>query len=143
MRIKLDDVWYSVNLGQVCDSILNAYTSFSNGNVKLGNKSMDFSKGSILRLGVKSAITPILLPLIQDMYEKQGWQLDKPAKHTDLIDYIIISTIEYFKKLQSESIIYATSKATEGDCRVIKTVSTVGGTVDNTESEPEYQEAET
>lgn len=87
MRVVIDGKGYHLYLKNMAEVVRAAY-DLSKDNLQY--EGLNFSKGSILRTTLKSAfIHPFVLPALRKMYASKGIVLDKPDRHTDVIDYCV------------------------------------------------------
>jgi hypothetical protein len=113
MRMTIDGVSYSFSVGKIVEAIRTKYMlSIGQEEVKLtmpNGKKIDFGKKSLLRIGIKSLLVPILLPMLTDAYEKAELTLPEHEKHSDYIDYIVLNALAYIVETERNIDIHATS----------------------------------
>ena len=129
MKVTIDSDQFYINMGQVMKHIQAWYDS-KNANmddIQLKNgKRIDFGKKSLLRLGTKTLLTGIAIPMLSDMYTDRGLTLPPHEKHADLIDYLVKSILELAAIVEKDVNIYATSTTiNDSNVRNVTSISTI------------------
>ena len=128
-KLILDGQKYFYDVKEIADKLKTAYLLSKDRVLVLGKKKteVNFQRKSLLRLGIKSLLVPIALPILEDMYESQGLELPKHEKHADLIDYILLNILEFIKVIEKDITIHATSiESIDGGGKDIIAVSSHG-----------------
>jgi len=127
VRIVLDGKVYNVSLSNIAKHLSAWYDTnkYLLDSVQLENgRKLDFSKKSILRIGLNTALVPIAIPALKMVYKIKGSELPARKKHEDFIDYFMISSFNALR-LYDREILHAESiESIEGDSRDIHTVLT-------------------
>lgn len=137
MIIFIDGVEYRVDGAKAAEHIKSFYSKESERNqvFDLGNgKKLDFGKKSLIRIGMKTAMVPFVVPVIGLLYRMRGLDPPKHAKHEDLIDWMVRSVIDFGGIIEQDVVLHAVSEDLEADnsgVRSIKSVSTDGTDIFN------------
>lgn len=130
MKINIDGQFYHLNIGEIAAHLQSLYTEHKGSleqPVEKNGIKFDFGRKSVLRIAVKSAIVPLVLPIIRTMYENKGLQLRPHIKHEDLIDYIVENVLTYVATIEKEFQLYVlTIPIGESGYRYVKALSTNG-----------------
>lgn len=136
MRLVIDGVLYDVNLEKVSEHLQAFYLEQSKSMQVLdvgGGKKLDFSKKGVIRIGMKAAMVPFVIPVIGMLYRMRGLEPPKHAKHEDLIDWMVIQMLKFAAIIEGDVQLNASSKAAEDDNnghhRVVESLSTFGSSV--------------
>lgn len=139
MRLYIDGKEYMVNGNSAMGHLKSFYMKESEGIdnkfIDVGNgRKLDFGRKSIIRIGMKTAMVPFVVPMIGMLYRLRGLEPPKHSKHEDLIDWMVCSIIDFLGIIESDLVIHAISKNLEGDdsgVRLIESVSTLGSDIFN------------
>lgn len=132
MKIFLDDTTYLLDVGKLCRQLRLIYAAKSVDKIKLGGKTLDMSKRSLLRTALKSVMVPIVLPILEELYLSKGFMLPKPERHSDLIDYAITHIINFASLVEKDFNIHVESTEIDSGngTRIIKSLLATSNTTD-------------
>lgn len=138
MRIYVDGKEYLVDGEKAMLFIKSFYLRESekmdNKVIDTGGKKIDFGRKSIIRIGMKTAMVPFVIPMINLLYKLRGLEPPKHTKHEDLIDWMVVKMLEFGAVAEKDLVIHAVSKDLEGDdsgVRLVESVSTLGSDIFN------------
>lgn len=127
MRIFLDNAPYWLDIEKIANHIKAFYRMFDeNASITLKNgKKIEFGKKSLLRLGLKQFVSTFLVPIMRDLYEAKGMLPPPYVKHSDVIEYFINGTLDFFAMISKTGVLYVESIETpDGYDRNIISIST-------------------
>lgn len=127
MRIFLDNAPYWLDIEKIANHIKAIYSMLDeNASFTLKNgKKIDFGRKSLLRLGLKQCISTFLVPIMRDLYEAKGMLPPPYVKHSDVIEYFINGTLDFFSMISKTGVLYVESVETpNGYDRNIISIST-------------------
>ncbi len=129
MRIQLDYTTYHIDLEKVMLHIKSWYivNNEKMSVMQLNNgKTIDMGKKSLLRIGLKTALIPIAIPMLKQLYKSRGYSMPEHKKHSDLIDYIAFCLLDFITLIEKDVNLYAISiPLDKSSDRCIKTLSTI------------------
>lgn len=130
MNINVDDDLYEIDTDRIFSNINSIYTRYSyNANeISLKNgKTINFSKGSLLRVGIKQLVSMTLIPILKDLYESCNIEIEPFDKRGELdaIDYFVKCSINFISYLTKGKNIYvSTIRIDESNSKRITSIST-------------------
>lgn len=135
MKIFIDNQEYEIPLSTIANRLEEKYMLLKDKPLKMPNgKVIDFSRKSLLRTGLKSVLVPIVLPILQGMYQENFLILPPHEKHSDLIDYVIIHMLRFIGLMEGKITLNVSTIEDIDSCiKHIKAISTVRKTSINAE----------
>ena len=126
MRIQLDNTTYHINLEKVSLHLQAWYRDNRHygDKVEVDGKTIDFSRKSVARIALKTALVPIAIPALRMLYKIKGAELPSHEKHEDLIDYCVERMLGIIGLFEKDSIYVESIETTECDVRLIDAIST-------------------
>lgn len=127
MRIRIDNIFYNLNLTRVAEHLQAWYQTnkHSGDTIYLENgKKVDFSRKSITRLALKTALVPIAIPALKMMYKMKGAEVPPHEKHEDLIDYLILNMLGAIALFDKDNIYVESIESSERHIRLVESIST-------------------
>lgn len=113
MRIVIDSQVYRIHLDRIAHTLQILYNrnkdKVDHEQLLPGGVKIDFSRKSLLRTGFKSLLVPLILPIINAMYESKGIQIRPRVKHEDLIDYIVECVLTFIAIAEGDIQYYVTT----------------------------------
>jgi hypothetical protein len=135
MKFFIDNQEYELPLSTIANRLEEKYLLLKDKPLKMPNgKTFDFSRKSLLRTALKSALVPIVLPILQGMYEENFLILPPHEKHSDLIDYLIIHALRFIGLMEGKINLNVTTSEDNDSCiKHVTSVSTIRKTAINAE----------
>lgn len=127
MRFIIDGVPYDLNLTRVGQHLQVWYeqNKYALDKIELeSGKSIDFSRKSVARIALKTAIMPVVLGSLKMVYKMRGAELPKHIKHEDFIDYAIHNALGILALFDREGLYVETLERPESHGRIVDSVST-------------------
>jgi hypothetical protein len=127
MNVTIDGVVYIVNLKKVSEHLESWWNSNKNqlDSIKMDNgKTIDFSKKSLARIGFKTLMTPIFLPMIHMLYKFKQLSPPQKEKHEDLLDYMTVAIIKFIGELDGDKLYVESMEVYNSDCRRVSSIAT-------------------
>jgi hypothetical protein len=127
MRLQIDETLYHLNLTKVSAHLQAWYNEhkYESDVLQMGEgKTTDFSRGSIPRLALKAALTPVALPAMRMLYALKGAEPPQHKKHEDLIDYCILALLGFIALLDEGYLYGETLEGAGHNQRIINSLST-------------------
>lgn len=128
--MKIHDIGktsYNLNLTKVSEHLQAWYQANKHlsDNVTLENgKRIDFSRKSLTRIALKTALVPIAIPTLQMFYKMKGAELPPHEKHEDLIDYLVMKMFGMIALFDKDQIYVETLESDQSDERLVHAIST-------------------
>ena len=127
MQLKIDRVIYNVNLANVARHLQVWYNNnkhLSDTLILENGKKIDFSRKSLSRIALKTALVPIAIPTLQATYKLKGAELPPHEKHEDLIDYCIFHMLGLIALFDKDKLYVETLECDKSDERLVHAIST-------------------
>ncbi len=118
---------FKIDLTKVSDHLVAWYEHnkhLSDTVTTMNGKRIDFSRKSLTRLALKTALVPIAIPTLEMLYKMKGAELPPHEKHADLIDYVVVQLIKFIGLLDKDSLYVETIQGTEDNERLVYAIST-------------------
>lgn len=132
MRLYIDGIEYQVDGEKALEFVKAFYLRESEKmeTIDLQNgKRLDFGKKSIVRLAMKTAMVPFVVPVINLLYRLRGMDPPRHEKHEDLINWMVVKMLEFGMAAEKDVVLHAISTAMEdhgGNIRRIESLLTTG-----------------
>jgi hypothetical protein len=129
MQLIIDGAIYKVDLKKVSTHLQEWWNSNRTqlDDIKLENgKSLDFSQKSLARIGFKTLMTPILIPMIHMLYAFKHAEPPKKERHQDLLDYATLAMLGFIGELDGDKLYVESLEDTNSNSRCIKSIATYG-----------------
>lgn len=117
---------YHIDLTKVANHLISWYNENKHlaDSVTLDNgRKIDFSKKSITRIALKTALVPIAIPTLKMLYAMKGAELPAHEKHADLIDYVVVQMISFLALLDQDSLYVETTEGVANNERYIHAIT--------------------
>jgi hypothetical protein len=127
MEVKIDSVIYNLDLKKVSDHLKNWWIVNKNtlNTIKTDNgKTIDFSSKSLARIGFKTLMTPVLIPMVHMLYGFKKITPPLKEKHEDLLDYVTVALINFIAALDGDKIYVESLAVPNGNSRRISSIAT-------------------
>lgn len=125
MKLIFDDTVYHVDLSKVVEADRQIYQAVRTNGLQLKDGTIvQMNDRSIMRTALKMIMTPIVLPLLRNLYASKDIILDPPPKHTDLIDYAVHAFLDYCAILEKRLEVNLTSKTSENSGNTVESIAT-------------------
>jgi len=137
MIVSIDNEPYHLDAAKIAHTIKDKYVASGGGHAitLLNGKKLDIGKKSVFRLAIKSMLVPVALPILQALADKYNYVLASHVKHEDLIDYIIINTLDLIAANEAGVHIYVSTQISDIGCKSFISFSTTKREQINTEGE--------
>jgi hypothetical protein len=123
VQIDIDGEIYDLDLDRSIELMRSLYAQMSSETGVVGNdgKTYKLNRG-VMRTALKTIMTPFVIPMIERMYSDHNILLDKPERHTDLIDYAINAMLDFMLIAGENTRAVFTSEIREDSRHTIKSI---------------------
>lgn len=136
MRFYIDDKCISMDVGKVSERLQNWYkvNKHYGYSIETEKGKIDFSPKSVARIALKVAMTPIAIPMLKMIYKIRNKEPRKHEKHEDLLDYIVLASIDFLSLFNEDVVYVKTIESSDSNERTVSSIFAIvpGNTIDET-----------
>ena len=127
MEIQTDEIRYHLNLTRVSQHLKTWWKAHEHDTDVIetaDGRKIDFSRKSLARVALKTAITPIVIPCMRMLYATKGAEPREHIKHEDMLDYAIDCLLGFIAVLDDGELYVETVERDGSYYRHIQSIST-------------------
>lgn len=127
MKITVDEILLTLDLQKASEYLKEWYKNHKqefNTLTLPDGRSVDFGPKSVLRLGLKTAMLPVIVPVVRMLYMTKGAEPRKKEKHEDLIDWFVEQLICFVAVMDKDAVYVETLEGSSSYSRTVNSVST-------------------